>query len=297
MSDESENGIHAGHGRLEPMSIWIRGPLVLAAAMVVGCVTHHRDERLHSTLWVQTSAEFAISTVQVFRMAEGQIDSALADPGWSALDQESVRDLPPAVIVDVDETILDNSGYAARTIIEREKFRQETWWRWVREASAPALPGAPEYLRHAADLGITVFYVTNRHHSLEEATRLNLEATGCPVREDIDVLLLRDERPGWGRDKITRRDFVAKTFRVLQILGDDVNDFVYAHPEFDHEERVELVRDHEHRWGSSWFMLPNPVYGGWERALMYGDYPDLVTPLQKKFNELEPYGSASIEPE
>ena len=164
MSDGNERGIHAGDGRLEPMSVWIKTVFVLTAALAAGCVTHHRDERLHSTLWVQTSAEFAISTLQVFRMAEGQIDSALADPHWSALDQEGARDLPPAVIVDVDETILDNSGYAARTIIEREKFRQETWWKWVHEASAPALPGAPEYLRHVADLGITVFYVTNRHY-------------------------------------------------------------------------------------------------------------------------------------
>jgi acid phosphatase len=260
---------------------------ILLAFTISACVSQRKDERLHSTLWVQTSAEYVVSTIQVYSMASDHLEPAVHDEDWSALAQSETRGRPTAIIVDVDETILDNTGHAARAIIARESFNVDTWHAWVREAAAPAVPGAIDYLRKAREMGITIFYVTNRFRTLEGPTRRNLEALGCPLRTDIDVMLMREERPGWGRDKTSRRDWVAKDFRVLQIVGDDLGDFVRVPQGSDHEDRIEIARGHEDQWGRQWFLLPNPVYGGWEEALQHGEHSRYVKPLDRKLKQLE----------
>jgi acid phosphatase len=283
------------------MEAWARRPddagsimrklLVCLAGLSVagGCATHHHDERLHSTLWVQTSAEYVVVANQVYSMALEDLGTALRDPEWQVAIESGGDggDLPPAVIVDIDETVLDNSGHAARAIVARQGFVQEIWSAWVREAAAPAVPGAVDYLRHADAMGVTVFYVSNRLRDLEEPTRNNLEAIGCPLRKDIDVVLLRDERPGWGVAKSSRRTWIAKRFRVLQIVGDDLSDFVPVPEGIDDTDRIEIARSHRDRWGTGWYLLPNPIYGGWEEALMQGEHAEHVTPLERKFQHLE----------
>jgi len=264
--------------------------LALAAPWLAGaCATGHPDERLHSTLWVQTSAEYVVSTNQVYTMALEDLEAAYRDPQWDvAVERGNPNgDLSPAIIVDIDETVLDNSGHAARAIIAREGFVQDLWRAWVREAAAPAVPGAVEYLRRADAMGIAVFYVSNRFRDLEEPTRENLEAIGCPLRDDIDVVLLREERPGWGIAKSSRRAWIAQHFRVLQIVGDDLRDFVPVPEDSDDHARIEIALAHRERWGAGWYLLPNPIYGGWEEALMAGEYAEHMTPLERKFEHLE----------
>jgi acid phosphatase len=263
--------------------------MALAVLWVAGgCAALHHDERLHSTLWVQTSAEYVISTKQVYSMATQDLGAALRDPNWNAVLEQGDHggDLPPAIIVDIDETILNNAGHAARAIIARKGFVQEIWRAWVREKVAPAVPGAVDYLLEAEAMGITVFYMSNRFHDLEEATRKNLEAVGCPLRKDIDVVLLREEKPGWGIGKSPRRAWVAENFRVLQIVGDDLRDFVHVPEDDDDAARIEIALSHHDRWGEGWYMLPNPIYGGWEQALMKGEYAEHVSPLERKFKRL-----------
>jgi acid phosphatase len=101
------------------------------------------------------------------------------------------------------------------------------------------------------------------------------------------VVLLREERPGWGIDKSSRRAWVAKRFRVLQIVGDDLSDFVPVPEGIDDTDRIEIARSHRDRWGTGWYLLPNPIYGGWEEALMPGEHAEQVTPLERKFQHLE----------
>ena len=288
---ESTNTRNSGPG-MDFFSSITRSPIckltvILIAVTLSACMSQRRDERLHSTLWVQTSAEFAVSTIQVYAMAGDHLEPAVDDKNWSAVARSDDRDRPLAIIVDVDETILDNAGHAARAIIARESFNLDTWHAWVREAAAPAVPGAVDYLRKVNGLDITIFYVTNRFRTLEDPTRKNLEAVGCPLRTDIDVVLMREERPGWGRDKSSRRDWVAKDFRVLQIVGDDLGDFVRVPEGSDHEDRMEIARSNENQWGRKWFLLPNPVYGGWEEALKHGEHSQYVKPLDRKLRQLE----------
>jgi acid phosphatase len=262
---------------------------LVAAAALCGCATSVPDERLHSTLWVQTSAEYWAVTTQIFAAAAVGLEAARDDPDWSAsIDGRSDRPLPPAIIIDVDETVLDNSGHTARSIRARRGFNSDSWREWVREASAPALPGALSYLQHAADLGIAIIYVTNRHLEKEAATRINLAAVGAPLRDDIDDILTRDEQPDWGRDKVTRRQWVSERYRVLQIVGDDLQDFVSLPAGITAGERIEIAQQHRERWGRGWFLIPNPIYGSWEQALMHDGATVSGAPAERKVEYLDP---------
>lgn len=266
----------------------IRGILAASILALTACASPPPDERLHSTLWVQSSAEYVISTRQVYEMATRELDAALADPQWTALDGgRTGEDLEPAIVVDVDETVLDNSGHTGRMILAREGFTVESWQQWVREAVAPPVPGAVDYLRAAAARGITVFYVTNRHHVLEDATRRNLMAAGLPVASGEDVVLTREERPDWGRDKTSRRNFIDQRYRVLQLVGDDLTDFVGLPAGADEEQRQKLAADNVGRWGTYWFLIPNPMYGSWEQALTPEGVSLFSRPMEEKFEHLD----------
>jgi len=270
------------------MAAMIRSWSLVSMLALAACASPPPDERLHSTLWVQTSAEYVISTRQVYEMATRELDAALADPGWTALDKgHTGAELRPAIIVDVDETVLDNSGHTGRMIRAREGFTVDSWRQWVGEAAAPPVPGAAEYLRAASERGITVFYVTNRHHVLEDATRRNLLADGLPVAQGEDVVLTREEREGWGRDKSTRRAFVDQSYRVLQVVGDDLADFVQLPKGADEEQRQQLAMDNVGRWGTCWFLIPNPMYGSWEQALMPDGFSLFGRPIEEKFEHLD----------
>jgi len=224
-----------------------------------------------ATLWMQTSAEYAAMSRQIWTLATRQLPVALADTTWSAaLGQAGgFGSLPPAVIVDVDETILDNAPYAARLVERDEPFTEASWAVWVEEAKARPVPGALEFVRAARELGIEVFYVTNRLANREQATRRNLDAMGFPPGDADDVYLMLEEREEWGSDKTSRRDWVAGRYRVLMLAGDDLNDFVAARG-LSVEARSEIVRQHANEWGNRWIVLANPTYGSWESALLDG---------------------------
>ena len=169
------------------------------------------------------------------------------------------------MILDVDETVLDNAPYQARLVLSGEEFSPETWAEWVREEAAEPVPGALSFTRTAAERGVAVYYVTNRDHRLEPATRSNLRELGFPLPDGEDRLLTQGEREGWGSDKASRRAHVARDHRVLLLLGDDFNDFVSGVRASPEAYRTLLDR-HQDRFGRDWFMLPNPTYGTWERA-------------------------------
>jgi acid phosphatase len=231
------------------------------------------NENLHAVLWAQTSIEYLSSAEQAYMLAGIRLAEALADPTWTAsLEQDgdfSAR--PPAVILDVDETVLDNSAYQARLVETNGEYREETWQPWVREMKSTPIPGAVRFTQEAASRGVTVFYITNRQHVIEEPTRENLQKYGFPLDAARDTLLTQNERPEWASsDKTARRRAVAADFRVLLEIGDDMNDFLSARQ--PPEKRLELYRQYESHWGRRWIVLPNPSYGSWEATLFGFDY-------------------------
>ena len=228
-----------------------------------------QNQTLFATLWTQTAAEYDALTLQAYQTAERMLDLALADSGWTAsLEQQpGYENLPPAIILDVDETVLDNSYYQARIIRDRQSYDPDTWNDWVREADATALAGALDLTQAASEAGIAVFYITNRDAQVEQETVQNLRESGFPVADGS--VLTNGARPGWTSAKTARRTFVAQNHRILMLFGDDLNDFLPARS-ISVEQRDRLTEEHREKWGVQWFILPNPVYGSWERALYYG---------------------------
>jgi acid phosphatase len=235
-------------------------------------------EQLHAVLWMQAAAEYRALAEQVFRQAAMQLP-ALEAPGSAALEQwdtpgSALAALPTAIVMDVDETLLDNTYYQARLLRDGQDFSQASWTAWVVEASAPAIPGALDYARAAHARGHRLFYVTNRECPREpapasedscpqrSATARNLAALGFPGATEPGAILVRNGAPGWRTsDKTSRRAAIARDHRIVALVGDDLRDFV-ERAAFD-ARRDELSG----LFGVRWFLLPNPMYGSWERAL------------------------------
>lgn len=231
-------------------------------------------ENLNAVLWGSTSVEFRHAAIQAFRLAASQLKEALSDPTWTAATEQEGEfgTRPPAVILDVDETVLDNSPAQAATLVNATgMFSDAEWAAWVEQAKAKEIPGAAEFLHAAAKQGVHIFYVTNREKDQEAATIRNLKAVGFPFADEEHVMV-KNEQEGWGSDKTSRRRYVADRYRVLLLLGDDANDFVGG-MRGDVRKRSERLQSHEAHLGTKWILIPNPTYGSWENALWGGGYP------------------------
>lgn len=264
--------------------VWAIPFLILAGCSSTQSSLDHPTT--NATLWTQNSAEYQALTRSVYQMALANLGLALEDSHWTAsISQEEegdFQDLPPAIILDVDETVLNNSAYQARMIKQNSSFDPEQWDDWVMEAQAEAVPGALEFTQRAAEEGVTTFYLTNREASVEEGTRKNLQELGFPLKSDKDVILSNNERDNWTSDKENRRAYLAENYRILMLFGDNLNDFTYAKDQ-SMEERKQIVEDNGSKWGRQWFLLPNPVYGSWENALYNFDN----SLSDKEINELK----------
>jgi 5'-nucleotidase (lipoprotein e(P4) family) len=262
---------------------------VLFACVAAGCASHRpvatgtvpagatrlrglTHETLHGALWMQTSAEYDVLASQTFAAAETALLRALSGTGSAALEQEDGGGgKPPAVVVDIDETMLDNAPFQLQLTLEGTDYCENTWTAWVTAEKARAIAGAVSFAKAAEARGVRVVYVTNRMQAVEEATIRNLRSEGFPVGGGDDVLTIGEaETPGgpaWTSDKTTRRAFVARSHRILLLVGDDLRDFVSVPRGTPPAERVALARRHRERWGERWFLLPNAMYGSWEQSL------------------------------
>ncbi len=266
-----------------------RGIAILLCALAVACTSipvpkpaveapasSTRHENLYATLYLQTAAEHKALSVMAYRAAENMLDAALGDENWTAALEQSgeFASLPPGVVFDVDETVLDNSPYQATLISEGLSYRSEHWDRWVAEARAPAVAGAVAFSRAARSRGVTLLYVTNRRCIARQPggdpcpqraeTIANLVRAGFPAPEPGNVYL-RSAEFDFERDKGSRRAAFARRFRILMLFGDDLGDFLSGVKDegVDMTRRDALVQDYADRWGRSWFVLPNPSYGSW----------------------------------
>jgi len=227
-------------------------------------------ENLNAVAWMQTSLEYQASAVQAYRLAARQLDEALADRSWTAAIEQTgdASKLPPAVVLDIDETVLDNSPFQARVVRNNTAYSEEAWNVWVAESRARAIPGATEFTEYATKKGVSVFFISNRTSAMEPPTRANLQAAGFPLDPYVDTVLSRGERPEWsGSGKSARRSYLAASYRILLLIGDDLGDFVVNAAGTLAERRVRTEPNAEW-WGRRWIMLPNPTYGSWERAVI-----------------------------
>jgi 5'-nucleotidase (lipoprotein e(P4) family) len=232
--------------------------------------TAPKYEDLNALLWVQKSVEYAGVVTETYRTAERTLARAIENKHWTAALEQTGKfeELPPAVILDLDETVLDNSPFMVRLVLSGQPYTEPAWEQWVNEARATALPGAVRFLNSAFLAGVAPVYITNRVcHPGDPAdpTLKMLRLLRIPV--SAERLLCRD-KPDEPTDKSARRALVARSFRILMLFGDDLTDFVSVpRQESTVEARARLLPIYEHLLGERWFVIPNPTYGSWERAI------------------------------
>ncbi len=236
------------------------------------------NDNLNAVAWVQRSVEYRAISEQTFHAAADHLDAALKEANWDALVPEerdsAIAGLKPAVIMDVDETVLDNSPYQARLLRDGAEYDEVSWDRWVAEKKARPLPGVVDFARAADARGVTLLYISNRAVHLKQATLENLRSAGLPVADDSVFLGLGTVLPGCeqnGSEKNCRRRMAGQQYRVLMQFGDQLGDFVEIVANTT-EGRERVYEEYDDWFGERWWMLPNPTYGSWEPALFNNDW-------------------------
>ncbi len=205
-----------------------------------------------AVLWQNTSAEAYRIQQQAYELARIRL-----------IENMRVTDKrPPAVIVDIDETVLDNSPYQVSTIGEGHTYEQATWQAWTDQARAAAVPGSVKFLKEARAMGCRVFYITNRDIRERASTLKNLDSLGFPDVHAEHLLLMEGTS-----DKTERRARVAKDHQVVLLIGDQLRDFDERFKDRsvnDGKSTVDAMSDTLMHY---FILLPNPMYGTYRDAI------------------------------
>lgn len=243
---------------LSSLSFWACQPPKPAPEAVRG----PSDHLVAATLWLQQATEAQLVKEQAYQRAERLLIENLKDYQRQAK-AKNLR--PPAVVLDIDETVLDNSPYQARLIAERETYQFDSWSKWVQEAQADLVPGAKPFLELADSLGLKIFYLSNRRIQNLGPTFQNLQSLGLPQADSASLLLRTNES-----DKTARRALVQSQHQIILLLGDQWGDFAEAHQ----EEWLDSARQY-------FVCLPNPTYGS------FLNLPDTVVPFPYWLQQLD----------
>jgi acid phosphatase len=259
--------------------------LSIISANICGCAaTSSQQENLDAILWVQTSSEYAATAIGAYAAATDALHRIVGtDP--TAVDRM-------AVVMDLDETVLDNSAYQAQGVLDDVGYQVETWDEFVALRNATAVPGAVDFITAGQDLGVKFLFITNRpcrdradnsgDCPQKEDTLVNLRQLG--IESDLDALFLKGERvpdrclsflsgseDAQGRwtesDKTTRRQCVELDHDIVMLVGDQLGDFLGGLEETTPASRKALLGQYKSNWGNNWFMIPNPTYGSWLNLL------------------------------
>jgi len=224
-------------------------------------ITADNEYQVGSILFMQKAAEYRALSYQAFNLARMQLDADFEKKNLKKL-PKAERKRARAVVVDVDETVLDNSPHQAFIVINRLPFTPEVWTQWVNERKAKAIPGAAEFLTYASGKGVKVFYVTNRDEIHRQATIDNLKQTGFPDASDETVLVRATES-----GKEVRRQKIAEKYRTVLLIGDNLNDLSNVFERKSVADRFAEVDKTREMFGKKFIVLPNAMYGDWETAI------------------------------
>jgi 5'-nucleotidase (lipoprotein e(P4) family) len=218
-------------------------PFVLSAILLgIGCTTPKTAPFATALNWVTQSREYKAVCLQTYANAWEKVTAA-------AKKQKG----PWAIVMDLDETVLDNSGYQRRLEVSGEAYSQESWEKWVIEEKSTLVPGAKEFIAKLRKLPDgRIIFISNRYDRNTGHSQVNLKKLGLSA--DNDIYLLRKEKTD--TKTIRQKEVIQGTgrmakhgaFKVLAWFGDAAHDF----PD-----------DPKLKWGTHKFMLPNPVYGNW----------------------------------
>lgn len=215
------------------------------------------DYKIQAQVWTQNSAEYRALCYQAFNAAKMNLDALFFF--------EKKYDKPLAIIADVDETVLDNSPYDGKLILNNTTYNRESWVEWGNLEIAKAIPGSLEFLIYASEKNVEIFYISNRYSEQLEATVNNLKKLGFPDAKESNVLLRGDTR-----SKSERRKSVSDNYEVIMLIGDNLSDF---NDEFEiklYDERSDQTDKLKNEFGTKLIVLPNPNYGDWESNGLFG---------------------------
>lgn len=237
-------------------------------------------ENMMATNWYQTSGEARALYLQGYNVATQRLKEYLKTPHTK----------PYSIVLDLDETVLDNSPYQAENIILGRGYDSKSWDEWVNMKKAKAVPGAKEFLQFADKNGVKIYYISDRAESQLEATIENLRAEGIPVQANDSVLLKnKDDKSG----KVNRREHVKNHTQLIMLFGDNLSDFdLFSSKSID--ERNAKVEELSKEFGDRFIIFPNPLYGAFETAIYGGKFPQAKEKLEIKESILKGYKSLEI---
>jgi 5'-nucleotidase (lipoprotein e(P4) family) len=200
--------------------------------------------------WQQQSAEAQALQSQTYRIAGERLEEKVK--------QSKSEDL--VIITDLDETAIDNTELLARDMTACHDYSDwDTWGQWELKGSPSAIPGAAEFFHKADDMGVSIYYVSDRTEENLDATIASLKRLDFPQVSKDQVMLL-------GPSKEERRTKIQEEHKVIMQLGDTLHDFAGDYANADLVQQRQLVEKDAEHFGDDWFILPNPTYGSWEDA-------------------------------
>ncbi len=219
-----------------------------------------------AVLWQQTAAEYRALCYQAYNLAALRI---------SQIPKKDYRKNKLAIITDLDETILDNSYASAQLMKDGNEFTPQNWNAWLDKSAATGVPGAVEFLKYAKTKGISIFYISNRDTTANQSTLMNLQKLNLPDADAAHLLLLTTTS-----SKEARRNKIEANYKVVMLMGDNLNDFTKAFEKKSIADRFAETDKVKTEWGNKFIVLPNSSYGEWENALY--NYKYNLSPYQKE---------------
>ena len=206
------------------------------------------SKKEHSLYWQKNSAEYVALSYQAYNLAKFRLNEKL----------NSEFNKRPAIVIDLDETVLNNLPYNEMLIDSSEVFNQESWSRWVNKKIATKVPGSLEFINYAKSKNVKIVYLSNRRVENYDPTKENLVNLGYPFDEDT-LMLLRDETG----DKTARRNTL-NDYEIIMLLGDNLADFNSVFYKKSNKERIQSVDSLSKMFGDKFIVFPNLIYGDWE---------------------------------
>jgi 5'-nucleotidase (lipoprotein e(P4) family) len=239
------------------------------------------DYQVAAVLYTQKAAEYRALAYQTFNLARLRLDADLDKKNVKRLPKDQ-RKMLRSIVVDIDETVLDNSPSQAAAIKYGRPFNQTDWYAWGEMRKAKAIPGAVEFLNYAVSRGVKVFYISNRDEVQKAATIDNLKKAGFNDVSADNVLLRTTES-----SKDARRAIASSNHRIVMLIGDNLDDFTSAFERKSVADRFAEVEKSREEFGKRFIVLPNAMYGTWENAIYeYGRLSE-VQKAEKRAGALE----------
>ncbi|WP_017444508.1 HAD family acid phosphatase [Gayadomonas joobiniege] len=226
--------------------------------------------------WMQTSAEYQANVMQTYKTATAKLPLLVRLNKTALLEQlqqKNSANLPKALLIDLDDTLISTSAYQGQLIKHRQSNTESRFTQWAATESAPLLPEALNLIKKATQLNVRVLLISNR--ICRDTPR-----DPCPAKTQTLAMLkklglnfprnqmfFQNEYAEWGADQSSRREFIAQRYLVLMIVADDLNQMIPDMTSLPSESRLKQLQQYRSLIGEQWFILPNPVAGSWRTNL------------------------------